>query len=58
MRTNVLRALSIVHPLCFAAFPLLSLFQQNESDVVLGVLRPPLIVVSVLALALYTGSSS
>lgn len=35
---------SFLCPLLFAAFPLLSLFQQNESEVQLSVLWPPLAV--------------
>ncbi len=44
---------SFLHPLLFAAFPLLSLFAQNQSEVQLSVLWLPLVVCIVATAALY-----
>jgi hypothetical protein len=47
------RISSCLHPLLFAAFPLLSLFQQNESELELSVIWWPLAVCLVAAVVLY-----
>src|SRR3954462_68218 len=44
---------SALLPIVLASFPLVSLFQQNETDVELGVLWPPLGVCVAVALGLY-----
>jgi hypothetical protein len=44
---------SLLHPILFASFPLLSLFVQNQTDVELSVLWPPLVVCVAGVTALY-----
>jgi hypothetical protein len=46
-------ACSIVAPLCLAVFPALSLFAQNQTDVAVSVLWPPLVASAGVTLALY-----
>ena len=47
------RIAPVALPVVFAVFPLLSLFQQNETDVELGVLWWPLLVCVAVGAGLY-----
>src|SRR5438094_3230381 len=54
VRPQVLRRLApALYPLLFAAFPLLSLFEHNQSEIELAVLWVPLIVTVAAAAGLY-----
>src|SRR2546423_15598665 len=47
------RLTPILHPILFAAFPLLSLFAQNQTEVELGVLWWPLAICAAVAVVLF-----
>src|SRR6266550_2081972 len=54
VRPQVLRRLApALYPLLFAAFPLLSLFEHNQSEIELSVLWLPLVATTVAAVLLY-----
>ena len=47
------RLAAALYPLLFAAFPLLSLFEHNQSEIELGVLWVPLLVTLAATAGLY-----
>jgi hypothetical protein len=51
--TALTRICSVLYPICFAVFPALSLFAQNQTDVGVSVLWPPVVACVAAALALF-----